>query len=214
MLTRLAVVEATRSKPHALVEALEITRFVLEPELTKVTAQRVQRLGHRIATREVVSLEQRLEDRPRQDVLRHHVDSVPSVDGLVNRNLELIVERFEPFAQGLVVGIVEQPCDPRHEAGENVRHVPGPCLPVFSVAALLNDLGVDRARRQVERRERQYGRIPFIVSVNPVAGEDDPVRRRVVEVDLVDLRVEPIVVRPKSAQHAPDGGEALVVVER
>ena len=97
------------------------------------------------------------------------------------------------------------------EAGEDVGDVPGPGLPVFAVAAFLDDPGVERIRRQIERRE---GQVPGIRDVHPVAAEDDAVGRRVVEVDPVDLGIEAVVVRAQRAQHAPDRRETLVVVER
>ncbi len=42
--------------------------------------------------------------------------------------------------------------DPVDEPREDDGHVPGPSLPVLPVAALLDDLRVERTRREVERR--------------------------------------------------------------
>ena len=97
VLARVAVVEAPGTKPHAFVEAFQIPRFVLETELSEIPTQGVQRLRHRVAGSEIVMLEQRLEDRPRQDVLCHHFDGVVPTDRLVDRDLELLVEGVEPL---------------------------------------------------------------------------------------------------------------------
>ena len=80
VLARLAVVEALRAKPHALVEALQVARLVLKSELPEVPAQRIQRLRHRVPARKIVLLEQRLEYGPRENVLRHHLDGAAGGD--------------------------------------------------------------------------------------------------------------------------------------
>ena len=53
--------------------------------------------------------------------------------------------------------------DPVDEPREDDGHVPGPSLPVLPVAALLDDLRVERTRREVERRDvdalRQAARV-------------------------------------------------------
>ena len=71
-------------------------------------------------------------------------------------------------------------------------------------------LAKNRAGREIHRRERYFGRVR---DVDPVAAKDDAASRRVVEVDLVDFGIEPVVVRTQRAQHAPDNGEPLVVVK-
>ena len=97
---------------------------------------------------------------------------------------------------------------------EDVGHVLGPGFPVLPVAAFLDDLGEDRAGRQIQRRKGQFERAGTVTrTVDPVAAEDDPIRRRVVEVDLVDLGIEPVVVRAQRAQDAPDDSEPFVVVK-
>ena len=101
------------------------------------------------------------------------------------------MERSEPFAQGRIVGTLEQAIDPRHKAREDVCHVPGPRLPIPAVATPLDDLGIDCSGRQIERRKRQEG---CNFSVDTVSPEDNPGGRVIVQVDLVDLRVEPVVV--------------------
>ena len=63
---------------------------------------------------------------------------------------------------------------------------------------------------QVERRKGQFG---GALSVEPITAEDDPIGRRVIEVDLVDLGIEPVIVRAQRPQDAPDYGEPFVVVE-
>ena len=95
------VVEATGAHAHAFVEALQIPRLVLQPELPEILPQGVQRPRHRVSGGEIVMLEQRLEDRSRQDVLRHHFDGVVAGNRFVDRDLEFFVEGVEPFAQGL-----------------------------------------------------------------------------------------------------------------
>ena len=100
------------------------------------------------------------------------------------------------------------------QSREDVRDVPGPGLPVLPVSALVDDPGEDGAGRQVDRRERQLGAGWSSVSASVAAAEDDAAGGRVVEVDLVDLGVEPVVVRTQRAQDVPDHAEAFVVVQR
>ena len=150
-LPRRAVVEAAGAHPDALVETLQVPHLVLEAELAEVLPQGVQGPGHRVGGREVVMLEQRLEDRAGQDVLRHDFDGVAAADRLVDRDLQLLVERAEPLAQSLVAGGGQQVPDPVEQPGEDVRDVPGPGLPVLPVSALVDDPGVDGAGRQVHR---------------------------------------------------------------
>ena len=176
----------------AFVEALQISGFVLETELSEIPPQGVQRLRHRVAGGEIVLFEQRFEDRPRQGVLRHHFDGVIPADRGVDRDLELLVESVEPFAQGFVIGTGQKSLDPVDEPREDICNVSGPGLPVFPVPASLDDLGEYRAGWQVERRKGQFG---GALSVEPIAAEDDPIGRRVIEVDLVDLGIEPVIVR-------------------
>ena len=45
-------------------------------------------------------------------------------------------------------------------------------------------------------------------------GEDDPVGRLFVEIEFVDLRIQPVVVRTQGPQDAPDHAIAFVVVQR
>ena len=200
-----AVVEALGAAAHAFVEALEVARFVLQAGLLEIAAQGVERPRHRVVSGEVVMLEQRLEDGPREDVLGDHGHGLMPAYGVVDGNRELAVEGVEAPAQG--GGVAQQPLDASDEAGEDVGHVSGPGFPVLAVAAFLDDLGVDGLGRQVERREGQ-----FEIAVN-VPVDEDAFGRLVVEVDAVDFGVEAVVVGAQRAQHAPDGGEALVVVE-
>ena len=83
---------------------------------------------------------------------------------------------------------------------EDICNVPGPGLPVFPVPASLDDLGEYRAGWQVERRKGQFG---GALSVEPITAEDDPIGRRVIEVDLVDLGIEPVIVRAQRPQGGP-----------
>ena len=124
-------------------------------------------------------------------------------------------------SQGLIAASGQELFDPSHQPGEDVRDVLGPALPISAVAALLDDLGVDGAGRQVQRWERQCCRgcasrraRTVLAVAEPAATEDDAARRLAVEVDLVDLGVQPVVVGTQRPQHAPHNGESHVVVQR
>ena len=212
-----AVVQAAGAQADAFVEALQVAHLVLQAEFAEVLAQGVQGLGHRVGGGEVVVLEQRLEHRAGEDVLGHHLHGVGAADGVVDGGFQFLVEGVEPFAQRFVAGGAEQAVDALHQAGEDVRHVLGPSLPILAVAALLHDLGEDRARRQIHGRERQVGRVRLAAHALVVAAiavaEDDAAGGGVVQVDPVDLGVEPVVVGAQRPQDAPDRGEALVVVQ-
>ena len=110
--------------------------------------------------------------------------------------------------------VVEEVLDAMDQPREDVCDVLGPGLPVFPVAALL-----ERSwRRSPRAADRAAGRAALdawrVLAVGIAAAEDHSIRRLPVEVDLVDLGIEPVVVGAKRAEHAPHGGEALVVVER
>ena len=108
-LARGRVVEAARPQPHALVEAFEVAGLVLQPELPEVAPQRVERAGHRVAAGEVVALEQRLEHRARQDVLRHHVDGAPGVIDWLIDTLSSAWNASNHSRRALVAGIASRP---------------------------------------------------------------------------------------------------------
>ena len=152
-----AVVQPLGATADALVEALQIPHLVLQAEFAEVPPQGVQGLRHRVGGGEVVVFEQRLEHRAGEDVLGHHLHGVGAADGLVDGCLQFGMEGVEPFAQGFVAGGGEQAFDALHQAGEDVRHVLGPGLPILAVAALLHDLGEDGAGRQVNGGEGQIG---------------------------------------------------------
>ena len=217
-LARGAVAEAAGAEPHAFVEAPEVAGFVLEAELAEIAAQFVEGLRHGVAAREVVSLEQRLEYGPRDDVLRHHVDGGGAGYRIVDGGSQFLVEGAEPLAEGFVSGAGEQALDAHDEAGEDIGHVGGPAFPVAAVAAFLDDFGEDGLRRQVEGREREargaaLAAGAIFVSAVAAAGEDDALGRLPVEVDAGDFGVEAFVVGTQGVEYAPYGGETLVPVE-
>ena len=114
---------------------------------------------------------------------------------LVDRTPEFLVEGVEPFAQGLVIGTVQKILDPMDKTREDSGNVLGPGFPIFPVPAFLDDLGEDCTGWQIEWREGQLGGTrPANLTINPIAAEDDPIGRRVIEVDLVNLGIEPVVV--------------------
>ena len=138
-LPRFGIVQAARPESYAFVEALQVPRFVFKSEFPKIRPQRVQGLRHRIGLRKIVLLEERLENRPGQDVLRHHFNSPLPVDGVVEPRLQFLVKPFEPFAQGLVFVAIEQVLDPPDEAQKDVCNIPGPGFPVLAIPAFLDD---------------------------------------------------------------------------
>ena len=100
-----------------------------------------------------------------------------------------------------------------HESREDVSDILRPSLPVPSIPALFDHLRVERVRWQIHWRKRQeFGFWPTAPTA-PTANDDDSPSRLLVQVDLVDLGIEPVVVRAQRAQHSPDAGKALVVVQ-
>jgi len=99
----------------------------------------------------------------------------------------------------------------------DVGDVLGPGLPVAAFADLLDDPGVDGVAPLLDPEgQRQLGRVggrAFATSATGV-DDDDLAGVLLVEVDLVDHRVEAVVVRAQRLEDLPDDLEAFVVAQR
>ena len=138
-LTCLAVVQTTGTHPYALIEALKIPRFVLQAEFPKNVLQLIEGFGNGIGFSEIVMLEKCLEYGAGEVMLGHHVNSIVVGDRIVDGLPQFALESIEPFAKGIVTGVMEKLFDPRYQAGEDIGHILGPGFPVFPVAAFLHD---------------------------------------------------------------------------
>ena len=203
-----AGVQSLGSAAHAPVERFHVADFVLQAEFAELAPQLVQRPRDGVAAREVVPVKERIEHRPGQDVLGHHVDGVGFADRLVDRTAKLLVEALDPPLECCILGVGQQIADPFHQAREDVGDVSRPRHPILPVSAPLHDLRVDRLWGKVERREVELEL--FGAWVDDV----DDNAFRPLQVDPVDLGVEAVVMRAKRPKDLPDGGEAPVVVER
>ena len=194
LLARLRVIETPRPPLHVLVERLEFPCLALKPELTEIVCQRIQGPRNGVATDEVVALEQNFKHRPCQDVLRHHCDSVHLGDRFVDRCSQFAVEVRKPLAQRFVSLVGEKIVNSLDQAGEDFRDILRPVRPILAVATLVDDLGVQGIRRQVERRERQRVLFDWCFRIGVRSLEDDTRCLLLIEVDLIDLCIESVVV--------------------
>ena len=179
--------------------------------------------GHRVVRREVVALEQRIEHRLGDQVLGQHGDRVRGGDAVVEVGPQRRHERVE-LLRDLRGGILgDQGGDPLGVLGRHLRNGRGPVLPVLAVPHLLHDLGVDGVPPllRILERQVQHGLLAVLVGGDHhrgvvVHGHRDHVQAVVpvlVEVDVVDHRLETVVVRAQRVEHGPDDLVLLAVLQ-
>ena len=197
VLPRFAVVEATGAHTHAFVEALQIPRFVLQPELPEILPQGVQRLRHLVSG----GRNRNARTAPRRPVASKMCCAIISMalSRVIESLIETLSSSWKASNHSRRVSLSELARRPaiRWTSREKMSATSlAQVSQYFRSPAFLDDLGEDRAGRQIQRRKGQFERAGTVTrTVDPVAAEDDPIRRRVVEVDLVDLGIEPVVVR-------------------
>ena len=158
---------------------------------------------------------------PGDEVLGEHLDRVLSADAVVEVAPQPLEEPGELLrgSRGLVR---KQAANADDVLLGDLGDILGPRLPVASLADLLDDPGVDRvAPLLAPERQRQLGGIGGrpLAALSPTptpAGVDDdhPAGALLVEIDLVDHGVEPVVVGTQRLEHLPDDLEAFVVAQR
>ena len=222
------VVDPRAALPHRGVEAVQLTGLGLQVGAVQHPQHPAHHPGHRVLRAEVVAVEQRVEDRLGDEVLGEHVHRSLGRHRVVEvgpQGSEEAVEllghgRFRyPRRQALAV------------ARRDVGDVLGPVLPVAARAHLLHEPRVDglpplaqgvqvedalgapglRAAGAAVASLGAVGRVP----ARGTEGVDDRdlVRCGPVEVDLVDHRVEALVVGAQRLEHLPDHAEGVVVLE-
>ena len=174
----------------------------------------------RIVPGERTGGEQRLEHWLGDEVLTQHVNRVGLADRLIDVGAQSLVKGAEGVGKFVVLGSStrQQTRDAGHLIGVDVHDVVGPVLPVLTLAHLLDDARQDRVLelRAEQRKLLPQGLLRLLGALlgGTVATEDldpDPTLGRLVQIDRVDHRLEPVVVGAQGIEHVPDHLEALVV---
>ena len=171
-------------------------------------------LRHGIQLRETIILEQGIEDGAGDDLLRQHLDGLRARDGGVDTVMQTLQKLLELL---LPVPRLQELGDGGNLAFRNVRDVLGPVLPVATAAALLDDARKDGILPERQIPEKLLGRLfrrsetccrsTLAVSLPAVAARNthhpDRVGRLAVQLNLVNLRIEAVIVRTQGLQHIP-----------
>ena len=234
-LAALGVVDALDAAADTRVEAGQRLRLRLQPPTLQFVHHPLHDLADGVQGSEVRAAEQRVEDRPGDQVLREHRRRVV----LADRVVEIVAQRRDELTEALAgtAGRGDQGADALVVAASDVGDGLGPLLPVAPLAAALDDLRVDRlaplfdtliqSSEHVLRDDLGGGVAPGAGAVRTTQlpaflrrlaradaddGDGSPVAAAV-EVEFVDPGIEAFVVRAQRLQHLPDVRVGVVAVE-
>ena len=215
LLPGLWVVQGLGAFAHCLVKRFQLARFVPQPLGFQQLYQPVQGARDGVAAHKVVIGEQRLEDRPRDQVLGHHRHQVLFLQRWIQRLSQVGQEVVEVLPQGESLRALDQTGDTGMDAFGDLGHVRGPLGPVLAVAAFLDDAGMDRAGWNPVHHVQGHlaDSILGLAVVFAAADNLDAFGGGLVQVQRVDLQVKAVVVTAQGAQHAPHHLESFVVVQ-
>jgi hypothetical protein len=229
------VVDALGPHSHRVIEALQVLAFGFESLVAECSEHALHGLGDRVVLGERVGAEESVEDRLGDDVLGEHVDGVGLADTRVDHCPQLGDELRE---RGPLVRQAERGLDPCHVRLGDGGDVLCPLLPVGALADLVDQPGVDGLAPVVDPEQGHLdvlgglglllrdalrllprGCVGAVLVADRLVAwahvpDADVLWGLVVQPDLVDRRVEPVVVRPQGLEHLPDGLEPLVVSQR
>ena len=212
-----SVVNASAALTHRLIEALQPLGLRLQVGAVQHPEHPTHHLRHRVLGREVIAIEDRIEDRLGHQMLGEHVDRRLRGDRVIEIGAQ---SRQETLELAGYLGVFYSLGQALTVTGRNIGHVLGPLLPVTPRADLLDHPGVDRLpppaqRPQVEGRllrRRSAGGIAVVAAWSPEGIDDgDLVRLGLVEVDLVDHGVEALIMRAQRLQHLPHHAKRVIV---
>ena len=215
------ILEARNLEPHARIEGIEAGELGVEVRAVQRIEHPLHGLRDRVVLREAETVEEGIEHRLGDEVLREHLERVVFGDTVV----EVVPQPLhEPVELAAHLGArIEQALDAQGLCGSDIRHARRPVLPVLALADLLHDLRVDgRAPLVAERSEIERHLGDGAVDLDRALTRlerlhaDDlnlVVLRGPVQLELIDLRLEAFVVGAEGAQHLPDDLVLLVVVE-
>ncbi len=228
---------------HAGIELLQRVGFLVEVVLMQGVEHLLHGPRHRVVAGKAVLLEQRLEHWPRDEMLRQHLDDLGIGDGVVQVIAQFLREGGESLALGRVGRVFEDGGDAVDVRVRDPRDVRRPFLPVVAVADLLHEFRVDGlfdlADLELERMllgrlvgdgltdrlaAARAGSVLRLVRgaqlrrflLHLVGDRDDfhPGGVLAVELQLVDHRVELVVMAAQRLQDLPHHLVGDVVVQR
>ena len=210
------IVNARAALVDRLVEALQLLGLRLQVGSIQYPEHPAHHLRHRVLGREVVAVEDRIEDRLGHQVLREHVDRGFRGDRVVEIGSQ---SRQEMLKLARHLGVLHPLGQALTVTGRNVGNILGPLLPVTPRADLLDQAGVDRLpplaeRPQVEGRllmRRSTGGVAVVGGSPKGVDDGDLVRLGLVEIDLVDHGVEALIVSAQRLKHLPHHPEGVIV---
>ena len=219
--------DAGDAAANAGVEALELGRFGVEACAVEGVDHLLHDLGDGVEAAEVVAVEQRIEDGAGDEVLGEHLDGICLADGRVEVVAQPADEAGE-FGPQFLVAAADQVGDALLVVLRDLGDVVCPVLPIVALSHLLNDFRVDRFA-PVGADRRPIHRNGCCLDAGVVAGSAARLFRAVtepahvddlqliisalVQIDLLDLRLEPFVVGPECTEDFPDDLVFSVVVQ-
>ncbi len=138
-------IDAFGTQFHAGIEGLQRVRLLLQPVLLKHVKHALHGLAHGVVLGEAVVLEQGVEDRLGDQVLRQHLDDLTVRDTVVQVVSKLRREACERFLLPRVGRLLQDRVDSVDVRSRNARNVVRPVFPVVAIATLLDHLGVERS---------------------------------------------------------------------
>ena len=135
--------DAFGTQLHAGIELPQRVGFLVEMVLVQGVEHLLHGPRHRVVAGKAVLLEQRLEHRPGDEVLRQHFDDLGIGDGVVQVVAQFLREGGEGLALSRVGGVLEDGGDAVDVGVRDPRDIRRPFLPVVTVADLLHEFRVD-----------------------------------------------------------------------
>ena len=195
----------------------------------------LHRNGNGIVLDERVIFEQRLKDWLGDDMLGQHFNRFLAGHG----RIQILMQTFDEFIKRLFVRpfFKDKPFDTRNMLFGDCRNILRPKFPIAAGADLLHHAGVDDALQLGElHREFKLNGATLLfalrslndspgVSINIFASaalrsqarnriDDDSIRLALVEVDLVDLRIESVIMRTESVENRPHHRKGVTLIKR
>ncbi len=240
LLLALRAVDALGTQLHAVVEVLQRGGFFFQALLMQHIQHRLHRLGHGVVAGEAVIGKQRIEHRLCDQVLGQHLDDFSVADLVVQVIAQLGGESIERLAGFDLTFVFQQRADAVDMGIGDLGDIVSPVLPVVAVAAFVHHLGVQRTLdladfeghlKLIRCRAVDLGLLTDgVLALGLVRradfqraglalhgiGDGDDFHLAAVRADqiqLVDHRIEAVIVGAQRLQHLPDHGIGLVVVE-
>ncbi|QLH13790.1 Fic family protein [Paracoccus pantotrophus] len=147
--------DALGLQPDRAVEFTEVAAFLLQMRAFQHIQHILNGAGDRVFRRESVVFRQGVENRTCDDVLGQHLDSFSLGDARIHIIADFGKETVEFRARR--AGRRQDRFQPGDMGDGDVTQAGGPAVPVFAIAAFLDDLGHDGATEIVENETGKFG---------------------------------------------------------